>query len=379
MLKFKKNEEMVEAKAALNAALTEGDDKAQAAALESYLDIMQKEVASQISHEVNATSGDKTVLSQRGANVLTSAEKTFFNAVIDAGGFETESILPVTTQERIFEDLVKAHPLLQAIGLKDMGAVTRIITSNPSGAAVWGKLMGDIQGQIGAAFDEVEITQNKLTAFAIIPNDMLDLGPEWVERYVRTVIAEALSVGLEEGFLNGQGQGVNQPIGLLKDVDSSTGAVTDKTATGDLTFESGKVAVEELADVYKTLSRTTDAQGAEKIRNVAGKVSMVINPLDHYDLLAATMIQNQNGTYVANVPFNPEIVESDIMPEGQVLFFVKGEYLAALAGGYQLKRYDQTLAMEDAMLYTIKQFAHGEPLNNDAAKLYNIVQPTEAV
>ena len=55
-----------------------------------------------------------------------------------------------------------------------------------------------------------------MTAFIPIANDMLKLGPEWVERYVRTIITEAMAVGLERGYVAGTGN--NEPIGLLKDL-----------------------------------------------------------------------------------------------------------------------------------------------------------------
>ena len=54
------------------------------------------------------------------------------------------------------------------------------------------------------------------------------------------------------------------------------------------------------------------------------------------------------------------------------LFFVKGKYLAAVGGGYKLRKFDQTLAMEDAHLYTIKTFAYGTPDDNNAAKVYDL-------
>ena len=57
---------------------------------------------------------------------------------------------------------------------------------------------------------------------------MKELGPEWIERYVRTVLAETYSVGLEFGFINGGGSVAHQPVGLMKDVNPETGAVTDK-------------------------------------------------------------------------------------------------------------------------------------------------------
>ena len=369
-----KNEAMDSVKANLAKAMKSGTEEEQANALNEYMDAFQADVTKRIANQVSATSADNAVLATRGQNVLTSKERKFFSEVIDKKGFDNADILPVTTQERIFEDLNKEHPLLRALGLRDMGAVTRIITAKPEFAYKWGKLFGDIRGQVGTAFEEVLITTNKLTAFAVIPDDILILGPEWVERYVRAIVVESISIGLEQGFLNGGGAAQNEPVGLLKNVDADSGAVTDKPAeTKKLTFKSGKDAVREMASVMKALS--SDEKG--DTRQVAGKVVMVINPLDHYDILTATMVQNVNGAYVANVPFNPEIVESNLMESGKVLFFVKGQYIAATAGGYKLERFNETLAMEDAILYTIKQFAHGMPLDNNAARLYEI-DTTEA-
>ena len=110
-----------------------------------------------------------------------------------------------------------------------------------------GATFGGISGQVSAAFREEQIGQMKLTAFAAIPNDMLELGPAWVERFVRTLLVEVYSTGLENGFVNGTG--ANQPIGLMKDVNPDTQAVTDKASSGTLTFapsEYGEVVAGEL-------------------------------------------------------------------------------------------------------------------------------------
>lgn len=366
-IKFKKTEELQNAKAALAKAMTEGNESDQKVAFENYLEALQSDVTASIYKQVNDEMLDRSILQNRGQNVLTSEEMRFFNEAIDKKGFDDDSILPVTTQERIFEDLQAEHPLLNALGLVDMGAVTRIITSDPNGAAVWGPLFGDIKGQIGANFKEETITQLKLTAFAVVPNDMLELGPVWVERYVRTVAVETISVGLERGFVLGGGPSRNEPIGLTKDV-TEDGAVVDKTPTGTLTFEPGRTTVTELKEVVKGLSRGAD----DKVRRVAGKIVMVVNPFDHFDIVAASTTQNQNGVYTSNLPFNPQIVESEFVTEGTVIFFVKGQYLAVMAGGYRLKKFDQTLAMEDATLYTIKQFANGKPVDNNASVVYTL-------
>jgi len=332
---------------------------------------LQSDLSEQITNEARNEVQDAQILAARGQNVLTSTERKFFNEVIASGGFAEDTILPITTQERVFEDLVTEHPLLDAIGLKDLGAITRYIYSDANKAYAWGALFGEIKGQISAAFREEQIGQLKLTAFAVIPKDMLELGPEYVERYVRTVLVESYSVGLEYGLVNGRGPAQNEPIGLMKDVNADTGAVTDKTSSGTLTFapsQFGEVVAGELHDVIKAL--TTDGKG--KARKVLNKVVMVVNPIDAISVQARNTIQTSNGQWVTALPYNIQVVESEEIPTNKALFFVKDAYLAAIAGGYKINKFDETLAIEDARLYTMKQFANGKPKDNKTALVYDL-------
>lgn len=371
-MRLKGKMENFEAKkeAYMNLVKEGADAEAQAKAWNELQDALVEDLTEKILTQVRNENMDSQILAARGQNVLTSEERRFFNEVIASGGFTDDSILPVTTQERVFEDLVAAHPLLEAIGLQDLGAVTRFIYSDPEKAYAWGNLFGEIKGQVSTAFREEQIGQLKLTAFAVIPKDMLELGPEWVERYVRALLVESYSVGLEYGLVNGRGPAQNEPIGLMKDV-AENGAVTDKTSSGVLTFapsQFGEVVAGELHDVIKALS--TDAKG--KARKVLGKVNMVVNPVDAISVQFRNTVQTANGQWVTALPYNIKLVESEEVPEKKALFFVKGEYLAALAGGYKINRFDQTLAIEDAMLYTIKQFANGKPKDNKAALVYDL-------
>ncbi len=331
---------------------------------------LQTDLTEQITNEARNEVHDAQILAARGQNVLTSEERKFFNAVVQEGGFKEDTIFPITTQERVFEDLVTAHPLLSVIGLQDLGAITRFIYSDPTKTYAWGALFGEIKGQVNTAFREEQIGQLKLTAFAAIPKDMLELGPEYVERYVRELLVESYSVGLEYGLVNGRGPAQNEPIGLMKNV-AENGAITDKTSSGKLTFapsEFGQVVAGELHDVIKALSK--DAK--DKPRKVINKVVMLVNPIDAISVQARNTIQTSNGQWVTALPYNIQVVESEEIPEKKALFFVTGAYLAAIAGGYKLNKFDQTLAIEDAMLYTIKQFANGKPKDNKTALLYDL-------
>jgi len=371
-MKLKGKMENFEAKKAayMNLVKEGADAEKQATAWNEMQEALVTDLTEKITTQVRNDNIDSQILSARGQNVLTSEERKFFNVAIEFGGFDEDTILPVTTQERVFEDLVAEHPLLEAIGLQDLGAVTRFIYSDPNKTYAWGNLFGEIKGQVGAAFREEQIGQLKLTAFAVIPKDMLELGPEWVERYVRTLLVESYSVGLEYGLVNGRGPSQSEPIGLMKDV-AENGAVTNKSSSGKLTFapsKYGEIVAGELHNVIKALS--TDAK--DKPRKVLNKVVMVVNPVDAISVQFRNTIQTANGQWVTALPYNIQVVESEEIQVGKALFFVKGEYLGALAGGYRLNKFDQTLAIEDAMLYTIKQFANGKPKDNKAALLYDL-------
>ena len=371
VIKFNNFEEK---KLAFAKATQEGTQEEQSAALNSMIEALAQDVQSDILNQVNESIVDRSIMQSRGANVLTSEEMKFFNAVVEDGGFKDTETLPKTTQERIFDDLVQDHPFLQHIGLENLGAVTEFIYGDPEGAAVWGPLFGDIKGQLNATFRKESISQLKLTAFIPLANDMLKLGPVWVERYVRTMISEAMSVGLERGFVTGTGN--NEPIGLLKDPSGSVtgGVYPDKKSAGTLTFEPGRKTINELKGVVKLLAKKLNADGteADRPKNVAGKVVMVTNPFDTFDIQANATIQNAAGVYVTSLPFNPIPTESVFVPQGKVLFFVKGQYIAAMGGTEPIKKYEETLALEDATVYIAKQYATGKPKDKYASQVYTL-------
>lgn len=371
VIKFNNFEEK---KLAFAKATQEGTAEEQSVALNSMIEALATDVRTDILNQVNESMVDRSIMQSRGANVLTSEEMKFFNAVVEEGGFKSTETLPKTTQERIFDDLVEDHPFLQHIGLENLGAVTEFIYGDPEGAAVWGPLFDGIKGQLNATFRKDSISQLKLTAFIPLANDMLKLGPVWVERYVRTMITEAMKVGLERGFVAGTGK--NEPIGLLKDPSGSVvnGVYPDKKPVGTLTFEPGRKTINELKGVVKLLAKKLNADGsdADRPKNIAGKVVMVTNPFDTFDIQANATIQNAAGIYVTSLPFNPILTESVFVPQGKVLFFVKGQYVAAMGGTEPIKKYEETLALEDATVYIAKQYATGKPKDKYSSQVYTL-------
>lgn len=318
---------------------------------------------------------DEQVLMKRGQNVLTSEEKRFFtNLVEDDANLDTykeEIILPETTVSRVFEDMQSERPLLSKINFQIAGIKTRIIAGDPDGAAMWGEIFGKIQGQIQANFREYTFSQNKLTAFAIVPKDLLDFGPEWVERYVRLQLAEAMGAKLEEGIVKGNGPVQNQPVGLIKDmVKDDSGNITsvkDKTEKGKLTFADAKTTVTELSNLMNSLSVKEDG----KRINISGKVSLLVNPDQLFAIQAKYTVQNANGQWVTSLPFNLDILPSEFVEKGKIIAFVPSRYYAMYKGATQIREYGEVLALEDANVYIAKQYAHGMPDDNKVAEVYS--------
>ena len=342
-------------------------DEEQSKAFGEMFDALSNDLQDEISAEVNNRVVDNGILAKRSQDPLTSEERKFFNEINTEVGYKEEKLLPETVIERVFDDLQSEHPLLSKINIQNAGLVTRIIKAEPTGQAVWGKIFGEIKGQLDAAFDEEEFKQSKLTCFVVIPDDLKMFGPNWVERFVRTQIEEAISVALEAAFLTGEGASKDQPVGLMKDIQEN-GGVVDKTTSGTLTFADADTTVNELKDVLKGLS--VKENGKEV--NIDGKVVLVVNPQDSWDVQARYTYLTANGGFVTVLPYNVQIVSSEFVPTNKLVAFVTDRYDAVRGGGLTVKKFNETLALEDCILYTAKTFAYGQPADNNASRVYDL-------
>ncbi|WP_368874462.1 phage major capsid protein [Staphylococcus haemolyticus] len=342
-------------------------DEEQSKAFGEMFDALSNDLRDEVSAEVNNRVVDNGILAKRSQSPLTSEERKFFNEINTEVGYKEEKLLPETVIERVFDDLSTEHPLLSKINIQNAGLVTRIIKADATGQAVWGKIFGEIKGQLDAAFSEEEFKQSKLTCFVVVPDDLTMFGPNWVERFVRTQIEEAISVALEAGFLTGEGAAKNQPVGLMKDIQSN-GGVVDKTSSGTLTFADADTTVNELKDVLKGLSVKEDGKPVK----IDGKVVLVVNPQDSWDIQARYTYLTANGGFVTVLPYNVSIVTSEFVPANKLVAFVSDRYDAVRGGGLTVKKFDQTLALEDCILYTAKTFAYAQPADNNASRVYDL-------
>ena len=332
------------------------------------------DMVNQIAEEAKRQARQETesVIATNPAEAKMSArERKFFNEIDTNVGYKEDTLLPQETFDRIFEDLTTEHPLLSKIGLRNAGLRMKFLKSETEGVAVWGKIFGEIKGQLDAAFSEEETIQNKLTAFVVIPKDLQDYNVSFIEEFVRTQINEAFAVALEAAFVSGDGD--DKPIGLNRDINngSTSGSTTtypEKDTEGELTFADPDQTVNELTDVYKFHSVKENGHPLA----VEGRVSMIVNPSDLWNVKKQYTSLNAQGTYVTALPYNLDIVESVAQETGKVTTFVQNRYDAFLGGGMTIRKYDQTLAIEDMDLYTAKQMAYGKAKDIKATAVWTL-------
>lgn len=349
--------------------------------VDAILDVMEK-AQEQVMAEYEELKNEKDVaiLIARGIQPLTAEETKFYNEVQKKGGFDKDLIWPETILEKVFDDIEKDHPLLKLVNFTHTVGKVKVIRSRRKGKAVFGPLHKNMEGQLDAEFDATEFTQLALTAFMLISNDTLDLGPRWIHRYVQLCLREAVADAWETAIVAGTGK--DQPIGLLKDLDKpvQSGVYQDKDSAGTLTFKDAPTMVKELAGVLKTMSSYTykigdkDETGEKKYRKVLGKVYLIVNPVNYYDIIARVTTQNVNGVFVSNLPFisQDRIIESLDVPENKLIAFIEGEYDATQSRAEKVSEYKELFAMQRATLYAVDMLGNGQPRDNFAAQVYDV-------
>ncbi|HAB0756221.1 TPA_asm: phage major capsid protein [Listeria monocytogenes] len=359
----------------VNAVKNEETQEIQNKAYVEMVDAMAADIMDQAKKEARQEA-DQYISASRTDKNITNEEIKFFNDINKEVGYKEETLLPQTVVDEIFEDLTTEHPFLASIGMRTTGLRTKFLKSETSGLAVWGKIFGEIKGQLDATFSEEESIQNKLTAFVVVPKDLENFGPVWVKRFVVTQIEEAFAVALESAFIIGDGK--DKPVGLTRKVGKGTnvvdGVYPEKVASGTLTFASSKITVNELTDVYKYHSVKENG----KPLNVAGEVTLLVNPTDAWDVKKQYTSLNANGVYVTALPYNLNIIESLFVPEKKAISYVAKRYDALIGGALNISTFDQTLAFEDLNLYAAKQFAYGKAKDEKATAVWTLnIKPTD--
>lgn len=361
----------LEIQGAMKTAIESGDSEAFVKAQIEMSKAIETRILEEAKSARNEDMNDNAVMIKRGINPLTVQETAYYNEVIGAAGFAgVETLTPPTVFERVFEDLKANHALLSKINFVNTTAVTEWITRNDEvSGAWWGKLTSAIAQKLENTFKKEQTELFKLSAYVPVAKAMLDLGPAWLDKFVREVLGESMAIALELAIVAGTGK--DQPIGMLKNLD---GAVVDGVYPNKVA-----VAITDLEPATlgsKVMSPLT--RGGKRVIN---EVLMVVNPIDYWaKIFPCTTYLTADKTYVYGVlPIPATIVQSVAVPVGTMIAGMAKDYFMGIGSTQKIEYSDQYKFLEDERTYIAKQYANGKPLDNDGFITFDIsglVPPT---
>lgn len=387
----------------------------EAAQVEAAFESFGNAIAATVLADYESAHGDQQILMQRGFRVLTSEEKSFYQALIKAGkektvqtmnGLLDNKVMPVTIIEDVYKDLQAEHPLLAAINFQSVQYLTRwILTDHAVPTATWGAINSTIATQIEGAFRTVELTQCKLSAYAVIEMDMLDLGPAFLDNYIRTFLRESVLVALEAAIVSGTGN--NMPLGLDRDIHHGVtvtgGVYPQKTAVALTSFmpaEYGAVLAQlAVTEVWYTndsngnvtpASTAANQDGSAKagytkhggfIRNF-DEVTLICNQVDFLSkVMPATTVLNAAGGFTKDVfPFPTQVIRSSAVATGKAILCLPKEYFMGIGTSKDgtILFSDDFKFLEDKRTFKIKMHGMGTAYDDTCAVLLDISDLEEA-
>lgn len=355
----------------LKTAIDSKDEAKMTEALNAYADSIQQSII-EVAQEIGETA-DNTIVAKRGFRQLTSAEQKFYNNFVTAAKSADvkqtltglDVTIPQTIIDTVIEDITNNHPLLDAIGIENTyGSVKAIFATDTKQFAAWGTLNSKITQELADTIQGKDFSTSKVSAFVPVPKDMLDLGATYIDAYVRRILTDALAYALEDGFINGDGNG--KPVGMLKDPEGAVkaNAYTEKTA-----IKLTSLDVKSYMDIVAKL-----AKGPGGKTNNITSVDIIVNPVDYLTkIIPATTVLATDGSYKNNLfPFPTNVYPSEMVKEGTAIIGQLSKYKACLSTGKEgkLEYSDQYQFIEDNRVYLIKAYATGFSFHtNDFIKL----------
>ena len=318
-------------------AVQSGNTDAMVAAFQTFMEQTANRIIADA--EANAlVQNDVAAMAQRGYRQLTTAETKFYQRIIDArdskqsfidifnGEGAGEEIMPETIFEDAFKDLAQSHDLLKHLRIQYVGYSTKwIINDSAAQKGAWGRIDAKIVAEIEGAMKVIDLTQNKYSAFVILPLAIIDLGPTYMDAYVRAVLLEAIALGLEEAIVCGTG--VNMPIGLMYNPNSTFNQETGYEAKEAVEITS--FAPAEYGAVVARMAKTEKG----KERKFA-EVQLLCNMTDYLTkIMPATTTLNSAGQYASNLfPFPTTPIICNSVPDGKAVLCLLPEYTLAAGG-----------------------------------------------
>lgn len=357
-----------ELRSELAEAIRENDEGKIGAAMDNWMQFVSETVMSEANGLMDAT--DRSILAARGVRQLTAEETKFYESFIANARQDAQTVitnitsaLPQTVIDSVMDDMKAAYPLLDLIDFTNTGAAIKwVLNAQGAQAATWDELNTEITKDLAGAVSVVDLTQRKLSAFMFVTQDMLALGPQWVDRYVRAILADSLAAGLETGIVDGNG--LKAPVGMTRAFTGSlhpTNGYDRKAATSVVTLD---------PVTYGGLLAALAVDGNTSKQRPVSRALLIVNPTDYFTkIMPATTVLTPMGTYVGGVlPFPTDVLQSVGVPSGHAVLGIAKKYFMGVGTGRggKLEYSDEYKFAEDLRTYKIKFYGTGRPYDINA-------------
>lgn len=352
-------------------ALKGDDAQATASALETFYGAVKEELLYEAREAAQDNAAETSALAARGARPLTPAENAYYTKLIAAAKSPDpknaftglDATMPQTIVDGVMDEMKKNHPLLDMISFMNTTALTTVIlNAQPGQTAKWGTLGSKIQEELDGAFKKFDVSMLKLSAFMVISLDYLELGPVWLDQYIRQCLSESIAAGLENAIVDGTGK--DEPIGMTRDISSSANVVgqvqprMNAVALADLTPES-------LGKLVSLLAR--DPKDSTKSRPV-GDLVFIVNAFAYWKkIFPATSYRRPDGTWIKDVlPIPATIVQSGALDENHAVLGIPKNYFAGLGvlgKNGVISFSDDARFQDDERLYKSRMQGDGRPID----------------
>ena len=369
---WKKSQKITSLRETFQQAIKENDSDKFTDAFEQLMTAIGEEIYNSVQSENEDIrhSFDQSVLQARGVRQLTTEESNYYQAFAKAARSANpkqalenlDVVMPETIISSVLDDLRSEHPLLSHLQFTTTGgAIRMMVNTDGYQEAAWGDLCDSIVKELTSGFKEIDAGLFKLSAFIPVCNAMLDLGPAWLDTYIRALLYEAIANGLEVGIVVGDGD--KKPIGMIRDVGANVAVGGGKYP------EKAKIKVTDLetTTIGNLISLVVITANGKNRK--AKNLILLVNPQDYYQLvMPATTVRAPDGTYRNDVlPYPITIIETAALSRGEAVFGMGRQYFAAVGMGKDGRiEYDDSVRfLEDQRVYKAKLYANGLPLDNN--------------
>lgn len=363
-------------RAKLAAAIKSGDEAQMSEALAAFMADVNDAIVQQAAEDIETRNADANALAARGVRVLTSAEMAYYNALgaavksadpkMELTNFSV--VMPQSIIDGVIGTIRKDHPLLDRITFTSTAYLTRwLANAKPGQTAKWGPITSAITEELSGAFKEINLTLCKLSCFMAISQDLVDLGPQWMDAYVRETLSEAVAMSVETAIVDGTGK--DEPIGMTRDISSSA-SVQDRVQPRMKETTITDLTAATMGDLVKKLAR--DPLDPTKARAVDPRdLVLIVNPFDYWGkTMPATTVRRPDGTFANNVlPVPCEVFQSAALEEGKAVFGIAPLYFMGIGPTGKngvIQADDSVKFLEDQRAYKARLQGNGRPLDEYA-------------